>query len=258
MSNVYEMARAALVRDGVALVFVDLARVSRLLDDMERETPRLSAVDLERAAARSAHTNSDGLWRTARIALRIVLERYAGPAMRQQPFTIESGGRPRLSDDLPAFSHAHSGAAALIAVAMRDALGVDLEAPRRLSMSDERRARIEAAGQNLAPDTQLTGDDASRGLQAWVRLEAVAKASGSGIGETLTDAGVVGPRAGRTSPLFAAKLEVRDLIVPAGYFAAVAAPTLPRDLQIIDFPVDAAALHRFIASGPVFSAHHGR
>jgi 4'-phosphopantetheinyl transferase len=245
--NAQETARASLERDGVALVFVDLAAVSCLLEDVERQTPRLSSADLERAAARAAHTNSDGLWRTARIALRIVLERYAGPGIRQLQFTIERGGRPRLSDGLPAFSHAHSGSAALIAVAMREPVGVDLEAERPLVMSGDRRARIEAAGQSLSPAAHLTGDDTSRGLQAWVRLEAVAKASGSGIGSTLTDAGVVGPRAGRTSPLSAATLEVRDLVVKAGYFAAVAAPALPRDLQIVSFPHDAAALHRFIA-----------
>ena len=234
------------------VVFVDLVRCSPLLDWAEQETPRLSDHDLQRAAARAAHTGGDGLWRTARIALRIVLERWAGPALRQAPFTIDSGGRPRLAASslaggLPAFSHAHSGGAALIAVAQHDPIGVDIEALRPLRMSDDRRLRVEQAGQRLAADVTLTGDDTARGLQAWVRLEAVAKASGAGIGATLTDAGVVGPRSGRASAPHAAPLAVRDLALAQGYFAAVAAPALPLDVVIVNFPTEAHALSRFIA-----------
>lgn len=229
-------------------MFVDLARAARLLDHTEQTTPRLSEADQQRVAARQAQTGGDTLWRTARIALRIVLERWAGPSLRQRSFITEAGGRPRLADGLPAFSHAHSGGAALIAVAPQDPIGVDLEALRPLRMSDDRRMRVEQAGQRLAPGVPLSGDETQRCLQAWVRLEAVAKASGSGIGATLTDAGVVGPREGRASAPApqTAPLVVRDLLLAEGYFAAVAALTLPKDVSIVDFPCEAAALKRFI------------
>ena len=240
--------RSSPPRGGIEVVFVDLVQARALLDDAEREKPRLSGEDLARAAARAAQTGDAALWRASRIALRIVLERWAGPAIGQKPFVIAHGGRPRLADGLPAFSHAHSGGAALIAVQAHDPIGVDLEQGRLLNMSAERRARVVAAATALAPDAPLTGDDTQRCLQAWVRLEAVAKASGAGIGATLTDAGVVGPRQGRRSAHEGVALEVRDIDVRDGYFAAVAAAALPPELAITPFPGNRDELHHFIGA----------
>ena len=86
-------------------------------------------------------------------------------------------------------------------------------------MTEDRRRRVIAAAARLAngqpgpPHIDADGDV----LQAWVRLEAAAKALGTGIGQLLTEEGVVGGEAvGGTTA--AHRLDVRNLDVAGGLF----------------------------------------
>jgi 4'-phosphopantetheinyl transferase len=237
-----------------AIVFVDLKRCGEILDAAEHQHPRLSSAERERYQSRQSHNREDAeLWRSAHIALRLALERSAGPGVREVPYGIEPGGRPRLlgnsgSRDLPHFSLAHAGHYALIAISSAGPVGADLEVSRDIKLSDDRRGRIEKAAAAVAPGVALPVEPTARFLQSWVRLEAIAKASGLGIGRVLTEAGVVG--GGHTSLVETktAQAIVRDLELKSGCFAAIAGRILPPVLKGEDFPSDAAGLAAFLAA----------
>lgn len=167
------------------LWFVDLDRASAALEALERETPRLADTDTARfasmtdAAARSER-------RCAHVALRILLERRCGPSVRQVPFVVSRSGKPSLPSGQASFSLAHARGCALVALAGAGPLGADIERTRVVRIPEARRKPIEAAAVALACGAPLGGPDAdSRFLNAWVRLEAVAKAQGTGVGPML-------------------------------------------------------------------------
>lgn len=239
---------------------VELENCAAALEAEEARKPRLADDDLERIAALA-----DPLMRRQRRLATIALrgriawfarsDRYDGVAFVRQP-----GGKPLLADTSLAFNVSHAGGRALIALGRVGALGVDLEPERTLRMSaDRQRALVRAAADvssALARDDRLTASEAepladasgvagdlpsAHGvLRAWVRLEAVAKAQGGGIGRLLTATGVLGARQRRPAqdgpPKSALSgldgLAVRDLVVPARHdyatasahwFAAIAA-----------------------------------
>jgi 4'-phosphopantetheinyl transferase len=236
------------------LLLVDIASTLAYLEAEEQRTPRLSADQVARFDQKAGARGSDDArtWRAAHIALRIALEHVTGPAIRCVAYDIEPGGRPvvkygRSMTAIPQFSLAHAGSTALIVISTSGPVGVDLEVARELNISAERRARIENAARSLAPDAPLPDDLDARFLQCWVRLEAVAKATGLGIGKVLTEAGVVGAAKARASPRSTAHGTVADLDVGVGRFAALSAAKLPQIVAVQDFPADAAAIARFLA-----------
>lgn len=225
------------------IVFVDLDASQALLESEESNTPRLSASDRRRIERLSGDPARQSLWRTARIATRIVLERAVGTHMRGADFEITSGGRPSLGEGLPHFNVSHTDTVALIAVCRSAPVGVDIECHRTLSMSPERRRRIVAAAAGFADTGETDPQNDVEVLRAWVRLEAIAKARGSGIGVLLTEEGVIGGTAvKREQPLPA----VIDLGVEAPYVAAVAADVLPAKIAVERFPAQAHELQKFL------------
>ena len=219
----------------IEIYFVDLVRVAAVVEDEEARTPRLSAADIERAAA-MADREARGLWRASRIATRILLERAGGTDLRRRAFHIEAGGRPVLDAGSPYFSVSHTNGVALVAVAKAVVIGVDLEAKTRvLRMSAERRRRIIQAAQGLGPQASLSAEQDGDVLIAWVQLEAAAKALGIGIGRLLTQEGVVGGSKAKSSPQ-QRDLEVRSMSVGTDYVGGVAAQHLPNDLAVKPFP----------------------
>ncbi|MBN9246821.1 MAG: 4'-phosphopantetheinyl transferase superfamily protein [Hyphomicrobium sp.] len=233
-----EQGAAAAVGD-FEVFFVDLVKSASLLDAEEKVTPRLSASDNARVASMSGDSEGRRLWRNARIATRIVLERAGGPETRQADFKIEPGGRPRLAAGSPWFNVSHTGGAALIAVARNTPVGVDLERKQRsLKMSGDRRQRIVASAERFGADRQLSATHDADVVRAWVRLEAAAKALGIGIGRLLTEQGVVGGK-GKSRPQGAGYvLDVRNLDAGDDFVAAIAAERLPEKLQVLTFPAD--------------------
>lgn len=236
------------------LLLVDIASTLAELEAEERRTPRLSADQVARFDQKADARGSDDArtWRAAHIALRIALEHETGPAIRCVAYDIEPNGKPVLKRGsammaIPQFSLAHAASTALIAISTSGPVGVDLEVARELTISDDRRARIENAARSLAPDAPLPDDADARFLQCWVRLEAVAKATGLGIGKVLTEAGVIGAAKARASTPSTSHGTVADLDVGDGRFAALAAARLPQIVAVQDFPADAAAIARFLS-----------
>lgn len=236
-----ESSRAAVHATGLDVVVVDLDAAQELLEREEASTPRLSNGDRLRVDRLSGDLARQSLWRSARIATRIVLERAAGPDVRGKEFDIAAGGRPELGAGFPYFNVSHSGGAALIAVC-RSRVGVDIERRRPLSMSIARRRRVLDAARLSGSDPHSEADV----LRAWVRLEAVAKARGSGIGVILTEAGVIGGAVGSRKQTSSESLCVSDLDAGADYIAAIAADRLPPRIDVRRFPASAAELAEFL------------
>ena len=180
---------------------VDLGAAGPALHTLEERTPRLSPADRVRAS-----DLTDPIvraeWLATHIALRLLIERAAGTQWRRAVFTRSERGKPHLDGTPLAFSISHAPGLALIGLAPRGSIGVDIERTRRVRVGEARRARIEEAGAALSNEPLPTEGNA-RFLQAWVRLESLAKADGCGIGRLLTRLGILGVsdevRAGQAS-----------------------------------------------------------
>jgi 4'-phosphopantetheinyl transferase len=167
--------------------------------------------------------------RLAHIALRILLERVAGAGVRRIGYEVSPSGKPSLPGSALAFNLSHAAGHALVALASPGPAGVDIEAAdRRLGPLLARRGRIEAMAVVLAGGRALTATSAT--LQAWVRLEAFAKADGRGIGLLLTRLGIMGHAIGdneaerRATDLLRQEVAVAidDLEVAPGFIGALA------------------------------------
>ena len=221
----------------------DLDACAVAFADCERATPRLSPDDLARACA-----VADPLMQARRvnaaISLRLVLERRFGPGLRGVPLPRERLGRPVLPDGfVGAFSLSHCGGLALIGVTTADRIGVDLEMLRPVRMAERRRVVIEAAAETVLLDG-LPIDPVARFLQAWVVLEALAKADGRGIGHLLTQLGAVGGRNGHdeAAAMMARELAVNVAVldVGGGCFAGIAGSAVAP--VVLPFPDIAAGI----------------
>jgi 4'-phosphopantetheinyl transferase len=241
----------------IELWLVDLDQAAPALEALEHATPRLGSDDRARAM-RSADPHEQRHRLAAYMALRILLERAAGPGIRGHKLLRGPSGKPHLGPGAPAFSLAHIDGLALIALAPAGAVGVDLERPRRLHVSSRRREEILAVGAGLGGHLPMRGShdphDEETLLRAWCRLEAFAKAHGGGISRVLTEIGIRGPD-GRGLPLARIEsaahrlarrdgLEITDLSMPPGLLAAIAAPAHPRARQPRPFPADTEAITR--------------
>lgn len=240
------------------IFFVQLDDVGGWLAEQERSTPRLSPADNERAARIRSSEQDRQRWRTARIATRIILERWCGPDIARSEFAIADNGRPRLTvPHAPVFSISHSDAFALVAVADKGPLGVDVERPRQFRMSEARADGIIRLGEELAGrpfDNRARRDQ--RLLASWVRIEAVAKALDVGLSTLLNAARVFGPEPKR--PLGDTRraleeLDVHDLELPGVALGCIACGHLPPGSHVLALPQSAGDLQDFLAQ-PV--KHH--
>jgi 4'-phosphopantetheinyl transferase len=139
---------------------------------------------------------------------------------------VEDAGKPRLADAQAApsagstaaapelhFNLTHSGGLALCAVSWGRRVGIDIEAIRPLARLDDLIRRVcgpaeRADLRRLEPERRLRTF-----LQTWTRKEAYVKMTGAGLGSLVR----VDTRDS------AGRWQVRDLAVPAGYVAALAA-----------------------------------
>ena len=215
-------------REPIELWFVDLKACGAALDAVEEQAPRLSPSELKKIAG-SVSPSAANERRAAYIALRVLIERFWGPSWRTTPYRLTGSGKPTLTGLPGTFSLAHVDRFALIGLAQSCNIGVDLEPDRQPTVSDHRRLRIESAAAALAKGASLPEPRQARFLQAWVRLEAVAKADGRGIGRLLTGLGIIGSDAKddlEFSPEYAREVASRfwvcDVAVTGGCVAAVA------------------------------------
>ena len=249
----------------IELWCVDLTAAEPALHAIEQHTPRLSADDRNRASSFSDDTVRSE-WKATHIALRLLIERWDGARWRGAPYAVAERGKPHLPGAPLSFSISHARGVALIGISRIGSIGVDVERTRTVRIGSPRRERIEAAGAALSAEPLPSGDE-GRFLQAWVRLEAFAKAEGCGIGRLLTRLGILGSgnavrpdaspgdRAGAApavqavllEPHATASLSVRDLQLGDGIYAAVAVPEgcalgditwLPRDREALENLID--------------------
>ena len=246
--------RAADSAQPLALWLVDLDTGSRLLPEMARryglvpELPRHASGESPVVASREV----------ARAALRIVLAGYVGLDAAAAAFVIAPGGKPTLghrSGQLAVdFSLAHCDTAAMIAISHEGPVGVDLEAPRSVRIAEHRRAMLLEAAASLAPRDPLPdGPGEARFLQAWVRLEALAKLTGEGLGALL------GRLGDDTSPIAnsvvgGSQARLRDVAITsepplyaavAGIGPSLTTPDAPKPTWL---PIDRSWLDRWIVS----------
>ena len=214
----------------VDVTVVDIAALGAMLCEAERRAPRLSGVETQRRN-RIADQASAQRYTAAHVALRLVLERQLGRAAGRAPFALGAHGKPSLAGSPASFSLAHSDRFALIAVSANGPVGVDIEEPRSLRLNPRLRALLIAAAQSIGPPfaaASMTDDQDT--LRAWTRLEALAKASGLGIGAIL---GAVLGRDGRDrspavwldSLMTDGRLRIEDLRLP--FDGVIAALVLP-------------------------------
>ena len=239
----------------VALWLIDIEAAEPALWQIEEQTPRLSwrgqmdfqtDVNGRRARARfSAH-----------VALRLVLERWLGAKpVRGVAFNTAKNGKPFLAGSGLDFSLSYSENMVLIGVRAGGAIGVDLECERRLRLSEARRAAIIAVADRFNEQKPLRrrGDDGTLFLQAWTRIEAVAKATGLGIGSVLGHFGLIGPGKHRRANQPGTAMEfidnydlvVNDLDVEGDLFAAIAQIRGTVVPKIREMPISREALEAF-------------
>ena len=194
---------------------------------------------------RPAETGEERWRRAAHIALRIIIERTYGPEWRKVPYIFGETGKPTLLGCAGDFSLAHTRGFALIGVNPRGNVGVDLELTRDIKIAPNRQQAIVAAAARLVPDKALPDDHRERFIQAWVRLESLAKADGRGIGHILT---VLGARRLKDAASIDAGPQdlpytVIDLAIDPGFFAAAAlGSTSATTIPISRIPTEAGAL----------------
>lgn len=216
---------------------VDLDLAGEPLRMLARRRPELRLLTEGGSGTAGGAASPDANRQLARAALRLVvasrLALKTGRPLAAPDLRVRADGKPHLAGDEIAFSLAHSGRLALIAIADLGPLGIDLELPRAVVIEEHRRAQIEVVAAALA-GVPLPTDPAARLLVAWTRLEAVAKATGEGVGRLMTRLGMtwtsahahdLEPARQAARWIAASDLHVSDLTLGPGRFAATAHPT---------------------------------
>jgi len=187
-------------------------RFQALLDDNER----LHAADFLRERDRLRYVVAHG-------ARRLILGRELAKAPESLSFHAAANGKPELDGDEPHTSLAHDGGIALLAVAGRRPVGVDVrqlaEGLNPVDMSEQYflpfEARYVAGGHDLLEQTD-------RYARLWTRKEAAAKVAG-GVGWANTRAAVLQrDLVACVEPAAPTRHRVAPVAVPSGYRAAVA------------------------------------
>ena len=229
---------------------IELEPVAQLMQagDWPAASPvaRISAALTHAAALESSAWFS--LRRAAHLALRLLLARHAGLEAALAPFQTGFAGKPSLGAGQPYFSLSHSGNRALCGISWAAEIGVDIEAPRIPRLPPHRREQILAAGVALAAGEPLSPANQDQCfLQAWVRLEAIAKCSGEGMGRLLARLGVFS--GGSTGAFHGIGAGVRDIPLDLGFVAAVAGPVGDWTGEIQTFPAHRADMEK-LCRGP--------
>lgn len=168
---------------------------------------------------------------TTYVALRMIVAAYVGKRHARAWMLRPRGKAPRLAGVPAVFNLSHCENWALIGIARRGRIGVDLELLRALPMAPKHRAQIVSAACIISGERLLQAAPHADVIQGWTRLESFAKATGRGINRTLADFGIrkqqnprwhtpgasIEEKARRQLPGYV----VRDLRLPAGAIAAV-------------------------------------
>jgi 4'-phosphopantetheinyl transferase len=121
-------------------------------------------------------------------ALRLLLGQYLTCDPLSLHFAVSSNGKPFLENRQLQFNLSHSGDIALIAVAQGRQVGADIEQVRPMADLQSVAARVCTPGE-LVRLSGLADPERERAFFAmWTRKEALAKATGEGIGAIVRDA----------------------------------------------------------------------
>ncbi|MGA3006501.1 MAG: 4'-phosphopantetheinyl transferase superfamily protein [Opitutaceae bacterium] len=198
------------------------------LDDFR---PILSA-DEQTRAARFRFEKDRQHFVIAHSVLRLLLSAYLGVEPKQVRLVADDRGKPRLADQTDGsirFNLSHSGALALYALCLGREVGVDVEkvdrsvepmAVARRMFTPSEAGRLEA----------LLGEERTTAFfELWTRMEALAKATGHGLGSKSANDGFLPVNDGATlggakgQPGDEAGWQTVSLQPGAGYAGAVAA-----------------------------------
>jgi 4'-phosphopantetheinyl transferase len=182
-------------------------------------------------AARFKFTADRTRFVAARIALRLLVARYARIAPEDVVFGSDGRGKPRLATgQVPLeFNVAHSGGLALCALAVGRFVGVDVE------RIDRRVDPFQISGRYFSPDEHeylkaVRRDRlAAEFFRLWVRKEACLKAWGDGLALPLASFSTLAQADRQRRPIVRNSkarrplVEVADLAPASNYAAAVAA-----------------------------------
>lgn len=221
-------------------IFVlDTDRSVGALEALEAEEPRLSADELRRVDGIS-DIGRRRTWRAAHIALRVVLERSAGPDLRRLPYALGDRGRPFLPPPAPSFSLSHTDGLAIIAVHAQGPVGADVERLRAVFLTPERQLQIIGAA------TAILGEAPADALVAWTVLEALGKAMGDGVGAILEQLRRP-PHGLDLGRMRDAGLKVERLSLPTGFVGSIACPVSSEPVRLVSVPADVVSLRAFAA-----------
>ena len=210
-TSVLETPGAAPARASRERVDVWQAALAPTPHAIEAALRTLSAA--ERAHAARLRVGADR-WVAARAALRGVLGRYLDLAPERVALAIHANGKPRLEPSAGVglrlrFNLSHSGEVLLIAVRLDHEVGVDVEKIRDGVDGAVIARDVFDAHERATMATLAAANPRERFFHAWVRREALAKATGRGL---------LSPARERES----ARFTVRALDGIPGFAAAVA------------------------------------
>jgi medium-chain acyl-[acyl-carrier-protein] hydrolase len=210
----------------------EVAHLAPLLDPSERER----ADKFRFPADRDQYI-------VGRALLRCLLAAHVRQAPQELRFAYAAAGKPLLRDHGLQFNLAHSGGLALLALAGRRAVGVDVEhlnrpieitciADRYFNPEEQAVLKAEPAAERLPAF-----------FRAWTRKEAYMKATGQGLSMPLERFAVL-PAPGASAlrlqtldpPQEAARWSLRDLDVQPAYVGAVAVGGHGWRLTCLDLP----------------------
>lgn len=215
--------------------------------DLDRPASGIASLsDEERARAARFHADRDRLRFTAGHAtLRSILGLYVGCRPEELAFEIGLQGKPALADPRwagIAFNLSHSDGVAVVAVASRRRVGVDVEAVRPMADRDAIVARFFSARERAdfarLPEALKT----PAFFRVWTSKEAYIKAIGTGLSTPLDGFSVaVDPREppalreveGR--PDEPTRWMIRDLVLGEGYAGAVMVEETDWNLVLYDY-----------------------
>ncbi len=208
---------------GVALWWCALERPP---ETIERLAGWLSEAELARAA-RFGTAALRARYVAGRALLRKLLgERLAIPPA-QVPLRRGSRGRPELDfADAPDFNVSNTAGMALIAIAERPRVGVDVEHGERSVAADKLARKFLTANERAALAT-LSPDERRRAfLRHWTCKEAMSKATGDGLaapfGRIEVAIATTASLIGGPPPYAPGEWELHLADVPAGFYATVA------------------------------------
>jgi 4'-phosphopantetheinyl transferase len=134
--------------------------------------------------ARAARFGTDMLrsrWIAGRGALRIVLGSLLGAAPADVGVRRGRRGRPELVDAAFDFNVSHTNGVAVIGVARRGRIGIDVERSDRTVGADRLSKKFLAAAERAALGEMRVDERRERFLRYWTCKEAMSKATGDGL-----------------------------------------------------------------------------